>query len=193
MSEILLCPLIPLVVWGAGDATVSGSLHGGPHGQVGSSSGGNSGDFEDPVTSPNDPLFMFHHANVDRSMRWWMLKNAAKHSTFYGFPAANAEGIRENTGKSYYGQNLPDVMSSTWGFTAADLGFSSASGFQTNADLLCHNGPSASAHTYDTEVACSGSLETVQPARRFGATPRRHRPGRQRPGATLATRATDGT
>lgn len=90
-------------------------------------------------------------------MRWWMLKNAAKRSTFYGFPAANAEGIRENTGKSYYGQNLPDVMSSTWGFTAADLGFSNASaGFQTNADLLCHNGPSTSAYTYDTEVACSG-------------------------------------
>ena len=125
--------------------------------QVGSSSGGNSGDFEDPVTSPNDPLFFFHHANVDRSMRWWMLKNAAKRGTFYGFPAADAEGIRENAGKSYYGQNLLDVMSSTWGFTAADLGFSGASsGFQTNADLLCHNGPSTSSYTYDTEVACSG-------------------------------------
>ena len=130
--------------------------------QVGGSSGGNSGDFEDPVTSPNDPLFMFHHANVDRSMRWWMLKNEAKRSTFYGFPAANAEGIRENSGKSYYGQNLLDVMSSTWGFTVADLGFSSAStGFQTNADLLCHNGPSTSAYTYDTEVACSGGSQAA--------------------------------
>ncbi|CAE7788610.1 melC2 [Symbiodinium sp. CCMP2456] len=109
-----------------------------------------------PVTSPNDPLFMFHHANVGRSMRWWMLKNAAKRSTFYGFPAAHAEGIRENTG-SYYLQNLLDVMSSTSGFTTADLGFSDASsGFQTNADLLCHNGPPTSAYTYDTEVACSG-------------------------------------
>ena len=95
-------------------------------------------------------------------MRWWMLKNEAKRSTFYGFPAANAEGIRENTGKSYYGQNLLDVMSSTWGFTVADLGFSSAStGFQTNADLLCHNGPSTSAYTYDTEVACSGGSQAA--------------------------------
>ncbi|CAJ1413034.1 unnamed protein product [Effrenium voratum] len=139
-----------------GDATVTGSFHGGPHGQVGGSSGGNSGDFEDPVTSPNDPLFFFHHAGVDRSMRWWMLTNAAKRSTFYGFPAADAEGIRENAGKSYYGQNLLDVMSSTWGFTAADLGFGTSSSFQTNADLLCHNGPSTSAYTYDSEVACSG-------------------------------------
>ncbi|CAJ1337485.1 unnamed protein product [Effrenium voratum] len=139
-----------------GDATVTGSFHGGPHGQVGGSSGGNSGDFEDPITSPNDPLFFFHHAGVDRSMRWWMLQNAAKRSTFYGFPAANTEGIRENAGKSYYGQSLLDVMSSAWGFTAAELGFGSSSSLQTNADLLCHNGPTTSVYTYDSEVACSG-------------------------------------
>jgi hypothetical protein len=45
------------------------------------------GDFEDTVTSPNDPLFMFHHANLDRNNRWWMHTAAAKSAIYYGYPA----------------------------------------------------------------------------------------------------------
>jgi hypothetical protein len=29
------------------------------------------GDFADVVTAPNDPIFAFHHANVDRHFEMW--------------------------------------------------------------------------------------------------------------------------
>jgi hypothetical protein len=63
------------------------SFHSGPHPDVGGTSGTMAGDFEDEVTSPNDPLFMFHHANMDRNNRWWMHTAAAKSAIYYGYPA----------------------------------------------------------------------------------------------------------
>jgi hypothetical protein len=63
------------------------SFHTGPHPGVGGSSGTMVGDFEDAVTSPNDPLFMFHHSNMDRNNRWWMHTAAAKSAIYYGYPA----------------------------------------------------------------------------------------------------------
>lgn len=137
-----------------GSQVVSGSLHSGPHAQIGGKSGTNRGDFEDVATSPNEPLFFFHHANVDRNELWWMQKNAAKRSSYYGFPAEKAIGIGPYSSMSYIGQNLLDVVSSTWGFTASDLGLSSATDLLTNADVLCQLSPSTAPYTYDSHVAC---------------------------------------
>ena len=35
------------------------------------------GDANDPVTSPNDPSFFFHHANIDRSLMEWAMEHPA--------------------------------------------------------------------------------------------------------------------
>ena len=34
------------------------------------------GDFADAATSPNDPVFFFHHANLDRLLTAWQLRHA---------------------------------------------------------------------------------------------------------------------
>jgi len=45
----------------------------------------NFGDFLDKATSPNDPLFMFHHNNVDRYYMEWQLRNYDD-APYYGYP-----------------------------------------------------------------------------------------------------------
>jgi hypothetical protein len=48
------------------------------------------GDFADVWTSPNDPIFFFHHANVDRHfMTWQALKKAEPANEFGGYPRAS--------------------------------------------------------------------------------------------------------
>jgi hypothetical protein len=62
------------------------------------------GDFADVWTSPNDPIFFFHHANVDRHfMTWQLQQNATQGNDFAGFPS---------TSIPCYGHGLHDVMSS---------------------------------------------------------------------------------
>jgi tyrosinase len=140
---------------------VTGSLHGGPHPSVGGTSSAGGGDFEDPTTSPNDPIFWLHHANVDRSVQWWMHANRDKRWSRYGYPAKNAAAIGGPGGtSSYVGQNSGDPMSSGWGFTAAQLGFPpnasvSPTALLTNADVLCWNQPNM-IYTYDTFLKCAG-------------------------------------
>merc|ERR1719242_595198 len=43
------------------------------------------GDFLDQSTSPNDPLFMFHHCNLDRYLMEWQLRNDDD-APYYGYP-----------------------------------------------------------------------------------------------------------
>merc|ERR1711997_176780 len=43
------------------------------------------GDLLDQSTSPNDPLFMFHHANLDRYLMEWQLQNYAD-GPYFGYP-----------------------------------------------------------------------------------------------------------
>ena len=80
--------------------------------------GSSGGDFQDPVTSPNDPIFMFHHANLDRNAKQWMANNADKRAAFYEYPASGTID-----GKSFVGMFLADVTSSAFPFTAENLGF----------------------------------------------------------------------
>ena len=133
------------------------------------------GDLEDPQTSPNSPLFMFFHANLDRNRLWWMQRHntAEDKCYYYGFPTENAPRIAGRNGiipggANYDGAHLNDVSSSTMGFTATELGFdeflfgnSSATGkaantsYQvTNADLLCWMDASTAPYTYDTNLDC---------------------------------------
>mmetsp|Transcript_50262 Transcript_50262/g.114186 ORF Transcript_50262/g.114186 Transcript_50262/m.114186 type:complete len:756 (-) Transcript_50262:424-2691(-) len=137
-----------------GMKVVSGSLHSGPHGQVGGKSSDDSGDFEDVASSPNDPIFFFHHADVDRNAFWWMHVNADKRASAYGYPTENCTGVGPYSGLNYYGQHLMDTMADAWGFSAQDLGFSDSMDLQTNADILCKVSPTTAVYTYDFITAC---------------------------------------
>jgi hypothetical protein len=124
------------------------SHHSGPHLQMGGAEGTDGGDFMDVVTSPNEPLFMFHHANMDRSKMWYMLNNANKGNIFYGFPVKNSASIPG--GIRYDGINLNDVMASAWGFTGDELGLNVGhDGLLTHADALCYLAPFTAPYTYD--------------------------------------------
>ena len=119
---------------------------------------GLSGDFADPVTSPNDPVFMPHHANVDRIKMMWMEKNRHLDGEYYGYPESNntifaeVTYIRGSGESSIDGINLFDESGNLWGFTAESLGLelpSHAPGqLLTNADLLCMLTPERSPYKY---------------------------------------------
>jgi len=108
----------------------------------------------DVVTSPNEPLFWFHHANMDRSKMWFMQMNFDKENIFYGFPVSNSSSIPEGT--VYPGINLNDPMASAWGFTLYQLGLSStpSNTLATHADMICHLSPHTSPYIYDDMVNC---------------------------------------
>lgn len=105
------------------------------------------GDFEDPITSPNGAIFMFHHANLDRGRLWWMQHNTDEEEMcgYYGFPVENASLIMSNIQQgrnNFVGAHLNDVLSSSWGFTAPDLGIdicmnSTTDQQLTHADIMC--------------------------------------------------------
>ena len=159
------------------------SFHSGPHVAIGGRAQGQGGggppmrqlqggamergDFEDPVTSPNGPIFMFHHANLDRSRLWWTNRHndEAEICSYYGFPVDNAAYIFQTTeagGANFEGAHLNDVVSSAWGFTPQDLGLTSmdsnatrtAPSQLTHADILCWLNPETAPYTYDTHVDC---------------------------------------
>mmetsp|Transcript_11889 Transcript_11889/g.27721 ORF Transcript_11889/g.27721 Transcript_11889/m.27721 type:complete len:476 (-) Transcript_11889:410-1837(-) len=163
------------------------SMHSGPHAIVGGQSGDNRGDFEDPVTSPNAAIFMFHHANMDRSKMWWMLAHSDLSCSYYDFPLTDGgvtepgsgtggtgrpSGPQGGGGRRLQGFNLNDVASSSWGFTSEDLGLeasgsgdSTPAGQLTHADLLCWMAPGTAVYTYDTHVQCltdANSCNAVQ-------------------------------
>jgi len=50
---------------------IEGEFHSGAHSSIGGDEGRNEGDFKDVVTSPNDPIFWLHHANIDRNRHLW--------------------------------------------------------------------------------------------------------------------------
>ena len=123
------------------------SLHGGPHQTVGSKTGSERGDVEDPITSPNDPLFMFHHNNLERNKLHWMRRNPELATTFYGYPVSGASALK---GGAIEGMYLEDAASSAWGFTAADLGLGDdASTLLTHGDLVCGLDPKTAPYTFD--------------------------------------------
>ncbi|KAK8118267.1 uncharacterized protein PG998_006548 [Apiospora kogelbergensis] len=63
-------------------------LEGGPHGAIHSAVGGDMS----PATSPNDPIFFLHHAQIDRLWTLWQQENPAVRTTEFGGPKTqNAE------------------------------------------------------------------------------------------------------
>eukprot|EP00286_Rhodomonas_abbreviata_P027349 CAMPEP_0181311386 /NCGR_PEP_ID=MMETSP1101-20121128/13106_1 /TAXON_ID=46948 /ORGANISM="Rhodomonas abbreviata, Strain Caron Lab Isolate" /LENGTH=474 /DNA_ID=CAMNT_0023418107 /DNA_START=127 /DNA_END=1551 /DNA_ORIENTATION=- len=171
-------------------------LHMGPHQIIGGKMGDKSGDFEDPSTSPNAPLFMFHHSNIERSKMWWMRAHSEIQCTYYNFPIASggipslmlgsngntdelmalwslgaaAGGVAEEMPATlpgpYVGSNLNDVTSSSWGFTAEDLGFDAGlagTGQLTHADLLCWLGPETAPYTFDSHAKCLADTNKCNP------------------------------
>mmetsp|Transcript_57992 Transcript_57992/g.135608 ORF Transcript_57992/g.135608 Transcript_57992/m.135608 type:complete len:449 (-) Transcript_57992:298-1644(-) len=135
------------------------SIHSGPHREIGGTSGDNNGDFEDTVTSPNSPIFMFHHANMDRNKMWWMIAHSDLNCTYYEYPLVDG-GVSSPGGgpgrpRRLDGYNLNEVASSSWGFTRDDLGLSGAPASQlTHADLICWMAPATAVYNYDTHVQC---------------------------------------
>ncbi|KAG9254535.1 uncharacterized protein F5Z01DRAFT_109692 [Emericellopsis atlantica] len=62
-------------------ADMADMLEGLPHAQVHSVIFGDMG----PATSPNEPLFFLHHANVDRAWAKWQGRNATRLADYTGF------------------------------------------------------------------------------------------------------------
>ncbi|CAH0027032.1 unnamed protein product [Clonostachys rhizophaga] len=60
---------------------MSSMLEGLPHAQIHSIIFGDMG----PATSPNEPLFFLHHANVDRAWAKWQGRNATRLADYTGF------------------------------------------------------------------------------------------------------------
>eukprot|EP00930_Biecheleria_cincta_P066300 TRINITY_DN5238_c1_g2_i1.p1 TRINITY_DN5238_c1_g2~~TRINITY_DN5238_c1_g2_i1.p1 ORF type:complete len:693 (+),score=94.90 TRINITY_DN5238_c1_g2_i1:43-2121(+) len=124
-----------------------GNFHSGAHVMVGGKSGSNRGDFEDPTTSPNDPFFWFHHANVDRNRLKWMQAHANEASVYWGFTRKCVGPSSQNCPTK--GIDLGDVASSLWPFSSAQLGLTglNTEGV-THAEILCHVGPTTAPYTY---------------------------------------------
>ena len=132
-------------------------LHPGPHIILGGTLAGSpvavGGDFEDVSSSPNDPLFMFHHANMDRSRMWYQQQHPVLAPVFWGFPATNDTGFARNNGNRYYGIDLHDTADSNWPFTKTNLGLGKGGPEDdvalTHAGLLCLLSGDAASYVYD--------------------------------------------
>ncbi|KAH7014498.1 uncharacterized protein B0I36DRAFT_378185 [Microdochium trichocladiopsis] len=74
-------------------STYAWALEGGPHGVIHASLGGEM----NPTTSPNEPLFFLHHAQIDHLWWLWQQEDTSKRLTEYNGPAFhfNEEGSRE--------------------------------------------------------------------------------------------------
>ena len=63
------------------------------------------GDMYDPISSPNDPAFMFHHVNMDRYFTAWQARYADQAGDLWGYPRADRDG-----GEGYCGPHLLDSV-----------------------------------------------------------------------------------
>ena len=70
------------------------------------------GDFADAWTSPNDPIFFVHHANVDRNLMAWQRRHSSGAPT-YGFPSVR--------GPLPPGHALGDVIAPADPFVAGEV------------------------------------------------------------------------
>jgi len=118
--------------------------------------GPDDGDFKDMYTSPNEPLFMFHHNNMIRSNFGWMSTHSNNASVYYGYPKYGATVTLDGITLLKEGQNLGiglhDAVSSNWGYTDEDLGVyvhNDSKTLWTHADVLCQLSPTASPYTFD--------------------------------------------
>ncbi|KAH8081677.1 hypothetical protein JL720_8800 [Aureococcus anophagefferens] len=108
------------------------------------------GDFWDHRTSPNDPVFYFYHANLDRLQTAWTVSGPAKNATratYFDFQA-KSDGVQ--------GTALTDVVAAAWPY-ASDLIDAPGRGNVTHADALCRLAPAAAPFAYDALPAYDGN------------------------------------
>eukprot|EP01035_Chromulina_nebulosa_P018954 gene18954-24762_t len=102
-------------VWGiAGEIGGQTNIHAGVHGFAGGvwTSKDNKfcmGDFEDPITSPNDPLWFSHHSQLERLYYTWRQLTGDKLATtsdpcgiFYGRSVTNPQPAGHNLNDLFY-------------------------------------------------------------------------------------------
>ena len=114
---------------------------------------------------PNDPVFFFHHANVERSRHWWTWTRAHDADDYWAYPLLDPDttvGTDAFTGRRAPGQLLNETLSDGWGFSMDDLGFEPRAGespetLVTNARLLCELAPGAAPYAYEDLVRCRES------------------------------------
>jgi tyrosinase len=72
--------------------TFHADLEGGPHGMIHASLGGEM----NPTTSPNEPLFFLHHAQIDRLWWMWQQEDESRLKDYSGTASHfGEEGMRE--------------------------------------------------------------------------------------------------
>eukprot|EP00656_Telonema_subtile_P049528 TRINITY_DN617_c0_g1_i2.p1 TRINITY_DN617_c0_g1~~TRINITY_DN617_c0_g1_i2.p1 ORF type:complete len:432 (-),score=35.69 TRINITY_DN617_c0_g1_i2:197-1492(-) len=98
------------------------------------------GDFADTWTSANEPMFFFHHANIDRHVTVWQKKHRKK-APDYGYPVK--WGLNR-------GQDLDHVIADRTPFDPTIAGLPSSHGPLTHKDLIRMDGVTAfTPYTYD--------------------------------------------
>lgn len=97
------------------------------------------GDFADAWTSPNDPIFFFHHANVDRHLMTWQQRHLEK-APHFGFlePSIPCKG-----------HGLKDIIGAAHPFDGSLLGLEDGRPL-TNEEVLAADGIHSGPYTYDT-------------------------------------------
>lgn len=96
------------------------------------------GDMGDPAGSVNEPLFVFHHANMDRHFELWTQRNAFGRSRYWGYPTS---GLAP-------GCNLNDIANGLAPFTNLDP--NDLKRLLTMRDLLEKFTLSRTPYTYDS-------------------------------------------
>ena len=148
-----------------GGDNLDDSIHNGAHALIGGGTSPADGDFSDAFTSLNDPVFFFHHANIERNRHWWTWTRAHDANDYWAYPLSDPDatvGTDVSTGRRAPGQLLNDTLSDGWGFSMDDLGFEPRAGetpntLVTNARLLCELAPGAAPYAYEDLVRCRES------------------------------------
>ena len=118
-----------------------------------------------------DPLYFFHHSNIERQRLTWMHLNQHQAATYYGLPVRGApdvaDGLLDAMGA------LQTHLGFTWrhlGLTSETLGFDLYTGDQdallTHADFLCWAGPFTAPYTYDTLQAMMDATVEQAPSQK---------------------------
>lgn len=140
----------------------SASFHSRAHSVIGGQIGAAIGDYKDPSTSFNDPLFIFHHAGIDRHRLEWMAAHMSEESVYFGYSGSSSSCAKSASSMSSCptgGIELFDTISELWPFSSQHLGLTSivSSGI-THADVLCYLGPKTAPYTYAKPIFVTSSI-----------------------------------
>lgn len=146
---------------------LTANFHSGPHVLIGGpvAWGSTVGDFKDPTTSPNEPLFWSHHANVDRNRIDWMTAHADLKESYWGYgglesgckspPSMERASCEE--GGITGGVDLDEVINALFPFTSTQLNLEGLeSEGLTHREALCYFGPETAPYTYSAPASAGG-------------------------------------